>query len=123
MKELSPDRKFVLDEKGTEPPFSGDLLYNKKKGSYSCGKCGSLLFSSDKKFDSGSGWPSFSDSIEGSVDFVEDKSHGMVRTEVVCRKCKSHLGHVFDDGPKETSGKRFCINSLALDFKSSVKKK
>lgn len=116
MKDLSPERKFVLEDGGTEPAFSGDLLYNKERGSYLCGKCNSFLFSSDKKFDSGSGWPSFFDAVEESVDFVEDKSLDVIRTEVVCKKCKGHLGHVFDDGPKEKTGKRFCINSLALDF-------
>ena len=116
MKDLPPEREFVLKEKGTEPAFSGKLLHNKEKGNYSCGACGSVLFSSDEKFDSGSGWPSFSSAVDGAVDFVEDNDHGMVRTEVVCKKCKSHLGHVFDDGPKDKGGQRFCINSLALDF-------
>jgi len=114
MKDLSPDRKFILKDKGTEPAFSGDLLYNKEEGVYLCAGCDSLLFRSDKKFDSGSGWPSFSDAVEGSVGFRDDRSHGMVRIEVFCKKCDGHLGHVFDDGPDGC--KRFCVNSLALDF-------
>lgn len=114
---LSKDKFRVLRKKGTEPPFTGKLLYNKEKGVYVCAGCKNPLFSSDTKFDSGSGWPSFWDVIsEGSIDLKPDYSLGMKRIEVLCSKCGGHLGHVFDDGPKPT-GKRFCINSISLDFK------
>ena len=116
-KVLSPGQYQVLRKKGTESPFTGKLLYNKKSGKYVCGACGNPLFSSDKKFDSGSGWPSFYDVVSKSaVELKQDNSHGMNRIEVVCNKCGSHLGHVFDDGPRPT-GQRYCINSLSLDFK------
>ena len=114
---LNEDKFRVLRKKGTEPPFTGKLLYNKEKGVYVCAGCGNPLFSSDTKFDSGSGWPSFWDVIsERSVDLKPDFSLGMKRIEVLCSKCGGHLGHVFNDGPKPT-GKRFCINSISLDFK------
>ena len=114
---LSKDKFRVLRKKVTEPPFTGKFLYNKEKGVYVCAGCGNPLFSSDTKFDSGSGWPSFWDVIsEGSVKLKPDYTLGMNRIEVLCSKCGGHLGHVFDDGPKPT-GKRFCINSTSLDFK------
>jgi len=113
---LAPDRYRVLRQAGTEPPFSGKLLHNKEAGSYACAACGRDLFRSDVKYDSGSGWPSFYEPIdEQAVELLDDVSHGMHRTEVRCGRCGSHLGHVFDDGPKPT-GQRFCMNSLALDF-------
>ncbi len=114
---LTPEQYRILREKGTEMSGSGRLLYEKRKGMFVCAACGNELFSSDTKFESGTGWPSFYDVAKSeSVELKEDKSHGMNRIEVICRKCGGHLGHLFDDGPKPT-GKRYCINSLALDFK------
>ena len=116
-KKLDPDRYRVLRGKGTEPPFTGRLLHNKEKGVYMCAGCGAELFTDDKKFDSGSGWPSFYDAIDPSrIEEIEDTTHGMRRVEIVCRNCKGHLGHVFPDGPGPT-GLRYCVNSLSLDFK------
>lgn len=112
-KRLTPEEYKVLREGGTEAPFSGDLLHVEMDGTFTCKVCGNPLFSSDAKFDSGTGWPSFDKAIPGSVELIEDNSHGMRRTEVQCAKCGSHLGHVFDDGPTDT-GKRYCINSVCL---------
>ena len=112
---LTEEQYRALREKGTEAPFSGALLGEKRSGTFSCAACGAPLFPSDAKFESGTGWPSFDQALPGAVAFIEDDSHGMRRTEVVCANCKSHLGHIFDDGPTE-SGKRYCINSVCLGF-------
>ena len=113
--ELEPERYHVLREAGTERPFTGALLRNKETGVYTCAACGNELFDSATKYESGSGWPSFFDAKPGSVELIEDRSHGMVRTEARCARCESHLGHVFDDGPRPT-GERYCMNSLSLGF-------
>jgi len=115
-KELSPEQYHVMREKGTERPFTGKYYLNTEKGLYICAACGNELFTSDMKFDSGCGWPSFDREIEGGkVLTKKDTSHGMIRTEILCGRCGSHLGHLFDDGPTET-GARYCVNSLSLDF-------
>jgi peptide-methionine (R)-S-oxide reductase len=114
--QLSPEQYHVLRQAGTERPWSGKYVNNHDDGSYHCAACGALLFDAGTKFESGSGWPSFYEPANTeAVELVEDVSHGMARTEVRCRRCGSHLGHVFPDGPQPT-GERFCMNSLALEF-------
>ncbi|HYU64902.1 MAG TPA: peptide-methionine (R)-S-oxide reductase MsrB [Candidatus Paceibacterota bacterium] len=117
-KEMTPDQYEVMRKGGTEAPFTGKYVNDHSKGVYKCAACGQELFSSDTKFDSGTGWPSFTDPLNReNVELVPDRSHGMVRVEVRCKRCGSHLGHVFDDGPKDKGGKRYCINSICLEKK------
>lgn len=120
-KKLTPEQYKVLREKGAEAPFSGKYVHEKKEGTYNCAACGSPLFSSDTKFDSGTGWPSFDQALPGAVKYEHDRSLGGDRTEVLCAKCGSHLGHVFDDPPTKDgvraggrTGKRYCMNSVCL---------
>lgn len=119
-KELSPEEYHILREKGTEPAFSGEYWDNHDRGAYKCRACGLEIFSSEDKFDSRTGWPSFTRPIkEDSIETAKDEHYGLHRTEVKCNVCGSHLGHVFDDGPRPT-GKRYCINSLALKFEKNA---
>lgn len=114
-KDLTEEQYKALREKETERPFTGKYLQEKSDGIYKCAGCGNELFSSDTKFDSGTGWPSFDSAIENAITFKDDDSYGMHRTEAECSKCGSHLGHIFDDGPTDT-GKRYCINSVCLNL-------
>lgn len=117
-KKLTAEQYHIMREKGTETPFSGKYHESHEKGMYVCAACGNELFSSDTKFDSGTGWPSFTDPANlKNIELREDNDGGMVRTEVICKNCGSHLGHLFDDGPKDKGGKRYCINSACLMLK------
>ncbi|MBR9855231.1 MAG: peptide-methionine (R)-S-oxide reductase MsrB [Algicola sp.] len=114
--QLSPEEYYVLRQKGTERPFTGEFDLHFKNGDYHCRACNAKLFTSEHKFESGCGWPSFDQAVEGAIEYIRDTSHGMIRTETVCANCGSHLGHVFNDGPQETTGQRYCINSISIDF-------
>ena len=113
---LTPQEYYVLREKGTDRP--GDSGYTKhfEKGTYHCRACDAQLFESGSKYESHCGWPSFDDAIPGTIDFTKDTTHGMIRTEITCTKCDGHIGHIFDDGPKETTGKRYCVNTSSIKF-------
>jgi peptide-methionine (R)-S-oxide reductase len=122
-KKLTPEQYHILREKGTEAPFTGKYLDHHDDGMYTCAVCGAQIFSSDTKFESGSGWPSFNNPANTkAVNLIEDNAHGMHRVEVQCANCGSHLGHVFNDAPDQPTGLRFCINSAALDFDPKTKK-
>jgi peptide-methionine (R)-S-oxide reductase len=119
--ELTPEQYAVLRQAGTERAFTGKYWNNHEDGIYRCAGCGAELFDSDTKFESGSGWPSFTEpKVAGAVTLERDTSHGMVRTEVKCARCGGHLGHVFEDGPRDRGGLRYCMNSCAMDFQSSA---
>ena len=116
---LTPEQYHVMREKGTESPYTGTYVDNHKEGMYRCGACNHELFSSNTKFESGSGWPSFTDPVnQVNVELRQDNKFGMTRTEVICANCGAHLGHVFEDGPVDKGGQRYCINSISLDFEA-----
>jgi peptide-methionine (R)-S-oxide reductase len=119
--ELTADQYEILRQKGTERSFTGEYWNTFEEGKYVCAACGQKLFDSDSKFESDCGWPSFDRAVEGSVIYINDSSYGMTRTEVVCSNCQGHLGHVFEDGPKETTGDRFCTNSVSIKFIAAKK--
>jgi peptide-methionine (R)-S-oxide reductase len=115
--QLTEEEYRILREKGTEPPFSGKYNTHFEDGKYHCKACNELLFDSKSKFESNCGWPSFDSSVEGAIEYKKDNSFGMQRIEILCSNCGGHIGHIFDDGPTET-GKRYCVNSLSINFKS-----
>ncbi|MFD0975308.1 peptide-methionine (R)-S-oxide reductase MsrB [Salinimicrobium gaetbulicola] len=117
---LSEEQYRVLRQKGTEVPHSGKYNLHFQNGEYHCAACNAKLFESDQKFESNCGWPSFDDAIEGSIEYAQDRTHGMLRTEILCANCGSHLGHVFDDGLTQT-GQRYCVNSASIEFESKNK--
>jgi peptide-methionine (R)-S-oxide reductase len=119
--ELTPEQYQVLRKAGTESPFTGKYVDNHADGTYTCAGCGAELFDSETKFESGSGWPSFTEpKVAEAVEVKRDVSHGMIRTEVVCRACGGHLGHVFEDGPRDRGGLRYCMNSCAMEFQPTA---
>lgn len=120
--QLSEDQYRVLREKGTEAPHTGKYNLHFENGEYRCAACNAKLFESNNKFESNCGWPSFDEAIEGTIEYVQDRSFGMIRTEVLCANCGGHLGHVFDDGPTE-NGQRYCINSASIEFKPKKSEK
>jgi len=115
-KELTPQQFYILRKKGTDLPGTGKYTYHFEDGVYKCAACGASLFKSNNKYESHCGWPSFDDAIPGAVIMQPDYSHNMIRTEIICANCGGHLGHIFDDGPQETTGKRYCVNSTSLNF-------
>lgn len=116
---LTPEQYYILRQKGTDRPGDGGYTNHFEKGTYHCAACDAQLFESGTKYESHCGWPSFDDAIDGAVEYTLDKSHGMIRTEITCTKCGGHLGHVFDDGPRDTTGKRYCVNTTSLRFVKS----
>lgn len=114
--QLSREEYYILRQKWTERPFTGEFNMHFENGNYHCKGCGAKLFESEHKFESGCGWPSFDQAVEGAIEYIRDTSHGMIRTETVCANCGGHLGHVFNDGPRETTGMRYCINSISIGF-------
>lgn len=116
---LTPEQYYILRQKGTDMPGDGGYTKHFEKGTYHCAACDAQLFESGTKYESHCGWPSFDDAIDGAVEYSMDRSHGMIRTEITCTKCGGHLGHVFDDGPRETTGKRYCVNTTSLRFVKS----
>lgn len=116
---LTPKQYYILRQKGTDMPGDGGYTQHFEKGTYHCAACDAQLFESGTKYESHCGWPSFDDAIDGAVQYHLDKSHGMIRTEITCSACGGHLGHVFDDGPRDTTGKRYCVNTTSLRFVKS----
>jgi len=115
--ELSAQEYYVLREKGTDKPSQDGYTAHFEKGTYHCTACDAQLFKSNSKYESHCGWPSFDDAIKGTVTYIKDNCHGMIRTEIICASCDGHLGHIFDDGPKDTTGKRYCVNTSSIKFK------
>lgn len=113
---LTPEQYTVLRQKGTDRPSEGGYTSHFEKGTYHCAACDLQLFESNSKFESHCGWPSFDDAVKGTVEFISDKTHGMIRTEIICASCGGHLGHIFNDGPKETTGQRYCVNTTSIKF-------
>jgi peptide-methionine (R)-S-oxide reductase len=116
---LTPEQYYILRQKGTDRPGDGGYTNHFEKGTYHCAACDAQLFESGTKYESHCGWPSFDDAIDGAVEYKMDRSHGMIRTEIICSRCGGHLGHVFDDGPRDTTGKRYCVNTTSLRFVKS----